>query len=56
MTSVFVSAGDLMARVLGAEGYRFAVTPHPISSATESQLAEHAERAAQDSVSILLRA
>ncbi len=54
MTSAFVSAGELMARVLGAQDYRFVVTPHPISSATESQLAEHAHQAAQDAVGILL--
>jgi hypothetical protein len=56
LTSAFVSAGDLMARVLGAENYRFTVTPHPISSATDSKLGEHAHRAVQNSVGILLDA
>lgn len=56
MTSEFVSAADLMARVLGANGYRFVITPHPISSATESQLVKYASRAARDSVGILLKA
>ena len=45
-----------MARVLGADGYRFVVTPHPISSATNLELAEQAHRAAQNSVGILLEA
>ena len=56
MTTAFISAGELMARVLGAKDYRFVVTPHPISSATEAQLAERANRAAQDAVGILLEA
>ena len=35
MTTRFVSAAELMARVLGFPGYAFAVIPHPISSATD---------------------
>jgi hypothetical protein len=38
MTTRFVSAADLMARVLGFAGYRFAVIPHPISSANDADL------------------
>lgn len=53
MTSKFVSAADLMARVLGAEGYRYVVIDHPISSATPEQLTEQARRAAADSAAIL---
>ena len=33
MTERFVSAAELMARVLGMPGYAFAVIPHPVSSA-----------------------
>jgi hypothetical protein len=38
MTDRFVSAAELMARVLGMQGYPFTVIPHPISSATEDDL------------------
>jgi hypothetical protein len=38
MTTRFVSAADLMARVLGFPGYAFAVIPHPISSAGDAEL------------------
>ena len=38
MTDRFVTAAELMARVLGMPGYRFTVIPHPISSATEDGL------------------
>lgn len=48
MTSEFVSAAELMARVLGADGYRFVVIDHPIASATGSELQRRAERAARD--------
>jgi hypothetical protein len=39
MTSRFVSAADLMSRVLGMQGYAFAVIDHPVSSATDEGLA-----------------
>ncbi len=53
MTSKFVSAAELMSRVLGAEGYRFVVIGHPISSATMEVLAEGARQAVADSAAIL---
>ena len=53
MTSKFVSAADLMARALGAEGYRFVVVDHPISSATTEELSSRARRAVAESVAIL---
>jgi hypothetical protein len=42
MTQRFVSAAELMARVLGMPGYKFAVIGHPISSASDAELAEFA--------------
>jgi len=54
MTAQFVSAADLMARVLGAAGYQFVVTPHPISSATVAELQAHARRAVSDCLDILI--
>jgi hypothetical protein len=53
MTEKFVSAAELMAQVLGADGYPFVVIPHPISSATESELAAAAAVAADACVTAL---
>jgi hypothetical protein len=47
MTEKFVSAAELMGRVLGADGYPFVVIPHPISSASPDELAERARVAAE---------
>ena len=38
MTSRFVSAAELMARVLGFPDYKFAVIEHPLSSASDATL------------------
>ncbi len=54
MTSAFVSAAELMARVLGAEGYRFVVTDHPISSASLAELDARARRAAAQCVELIV--
>jgi hypothetical protein len=53
MTSKFVSAAELMARALGAEGYRFVVIDHPISSASAEDLTERARKAVGACVEIL---
>ena len=42
MTERFVSAAELMARVLGMPGYPFVVIPHPVSSASDDRLREMA--------------
>ena len=42
MTTRFVSAAELMSRVLGMPGYAFAVIGHPVSSATDDGLADMA--------------
>jgi hypothetical protein len=39
MTTRFVSAAELMSRVLGMPDYRFAVIDHPVSSASDEGLA-----------------
>jgi hypothetical protein len=46
MTTRFVSAAELMARVLGFPDYRFATIAHPISSASDEALREMAASAA----------
>jgi hypothetical protein len=54
MTARFVSAADLMARVLGFAGYRFAVIPHPISSASDADLRGMAATAMTEARRLLL--
>jgi hypothetical protein len=53
MTTQFVSAAEMMSRVLGAEGFPFVVIDHPISSATNEMLAERARQAASKSAAII---
>jgi hypothetical protein len=53
MTTRFVSAAELMCRVLGMPSYKFVVIDHPISSASDARLAEYA-RATMDQVRPLL--
>jgi len=54
MTSMFISAADVMAGALGAPGYRYVVIEHPISSASVEVLAERARKAAAESAAILM--
>ena len=53
MTSKFVTAAELMARVLGAEDYRFVTIDHPISSASQDELAARARFAVSEGLNIL---
>jgi hypothetical protein len=53
MTSQFVSAAELMARVLGAEGFAFIVIEHPISSAGSEGLELRARSAIEDCARLL---
>jgi hypothetical protein len=55
MTTRFVSAAELMARVLGFPGYAFAVIPHPISSASDEALRDMAAAASTQARRLLLR-
>jgi hypothetical protein len=54
MTTRFVSAAELMGRVLGFPGYGFATIPHPISSATDDGLRDAAVAAAVQARHLLL--
>jgi hypothetical protein len=54
MTTRFVSAAELMSRVLGYPGYGFAVIAHPISSATDDELRAMAAGAAAQARRLLL--
>jgi hypothetical protein len=46
MTERFVSAAELMSRVLGMPGYPFVIIPHPVSSASDDGLRAMAGTAA----------
>ena len=54
MTEKFVSSAALMARVLGAPGFRFAVIAHPMSSAPDELLAERAREALKQGIPLLI--
>jgi hypothetical protein len=54
MTTRFVSAAELMARVLGFPNYAFATIPHPISSATDDTLRDMAAAATAQARRLLL--
>jgi hypothetical protein len=54
MTERFVSAAELMARVLGMPGYPFIVIPHPVSSATDEGLRNMARIASEGARRLLL--
>ena len=53
MTTRFVSAAELMSRVLGFPDYPFAVIPHPISSATDDALRDAAAAAIEQARRLL---
>ena len=55
MTERFVSAAELMSRVLGYPGYAFARIGHPVSSATDAELAAMARDALKQGAPLLLR-
>ncbi|MCH7672989.1 MAG: hypothetical protein IIB72_12575 [Proteobacteria bacterium] len=55
MTTSFVDAAELMAKVLGMPDYKFAVIDHPVSSASDVELETRA-RSALDSIQDLILA
>jgi hypothetical protein len=55
MTTRFVSAAELMRRVLGMPNYGFAVIGHPISSASDEQLVEYARATVEQARRLLMR-
>jgi hypothetical protein len=56
MTTRFVTAAELMCRVLGMPDYKFVVIDHPISSATDAHLAACARATLQQARRLLLGA
>ncbi len=55
MTERFVSAAELMCRVAGMPEYRFVVIGHPISSASDDELAEYAHTTVEQARHLLLQ-
>ncbi len=55
MTTRFVSAADMMSRVLGMPGYAFATIGHPVNSATDDELRAMARTAIEQGVKLLVR-
>nr|WP_170920854.1 hypothetical protein [Enhydrobacter aerosaccus] len=55
MTTRFVSAAEMMSRVLGLPGYAFVVIDHPVSSATDEELAARARAAIEQGLGMLLK-
>lgn len=53
MTDAFVDAAELMAEVLGAGGFAFAVIEHPIANADPAGIEARARRAVEQAVAIL---
>ena len=56
MTARFASAAELMCRVLGMPEYKFAVIGHPISSASDDELAQYARATIEQARRLLLQA
>jgi hypothetical protein len=56
MTSRFVTAAELMCRVLGMPDYKFVVIDHPISSAGDAVLADYARATLKQARRLLLSA
>ncbi len=56
MTTRFVSAAEMMGKVLGLPGYGFAVIEHPVSSAGDAELAARARAALEQGLKLLVKA
>jgi hypothetical protein len=55
MTTRFISAAEMMCRVLGTPNYKFVAIGHPISSASRETLAEYARATVDQAWHLLLR-
>jgi hypothetical protein len=54
MTERFVSAAEMMCRVLGMPDYKFAVIGHPISNASDEPLAAYAQATVEQARRLLM--
>ena len=55
MTTRFASAAETMGRVLGMPGYPFSTIEHPVSSATDAELAARARAAIEQGCKLLVQ-
>jgi len=55
MTTRFASAAETMGRVLGMPGYAFSTIEHPVSSATDVELAARARAAIEQGCKLLVQ-
>ena len=55
MTEAFVSAAELMCRVVGLPNYKFVIIGHPISSASHMELAQYARATIEQARHLLLQ-
>ena len=55
MTTRFVSAAEMMGKVLGMPGYEFSTIEHPVSSATDAELAARARAAIEQGCKLLVQ-
>lgn len=55
MTARFAGAAQMMCRVLGLPDYKFVTIGHPISSASDEQLADYARSTIEQMHHLLLR-
>ena len=55
MTTRFISAAEMMCRVLGMPNYKFVAIGHPISSASQETLAEYGRHIVEQASQLLLR-
>ena len=53
MTTRFISAAEMMCRVLGMPNYEFVAIGHPISSASQETLAEYASATVEQSPALI---
>ena len=52
-TDALRASADAMARIQGADGYRYAVVAHPVSSLSDTEIEQHAAVAAPQVLDIL---
>ena len=55
MTTRFVSAAEMMGKVLGMPGYEFATIEHPVSSATDAELLDRARATIEQGLRLLVK-
>lgn len=55
LTQEFRLTGETVAKMRGAPGYRFAIIPHPIGTLDDAELAQRAQDALPQVVSLLVQ-